>query len=1651
MKIIKNRKTLSAIAAVLFFTVLGTTFFLQVDTVLAQRRFSGLDTLIQQKTDDTETFRILEIVKDKDDAEIGFYIRGNEPFSVDENGEAVDFETTLSKIADQEKRKTYVNNLLEKRLKGKYGAQGDENFPISYSEYKDSYFVDDESGWKWVKFPQNEYVKLKGEYIPTVGGTQDGDYTQNSTYILAYDYATNTYNGNYRENLAGFDASSLEPAYIVDFGTTPGDYGYLGVYTQQFDAIGEVTTAEEFSELQSQNDGKYWIKQNDTYQEIDLTNYVYEQLSTDDADKEIFAKDIVLYKASYKYAGASSVGLTGELYYVQGYEYAYNGLEYMGTYGGIFRNGEPQYVECEDGELGTHKLSEYEYSYTPGIGNYNFVESESGAEVFVELEGFYCQGGFENNNWFRKNVLLSREEEIERDLLPISVRTLTVDELCEENTKIFDEIDLLVINGDEDLFSNSDRTALETIAQVLGRKISGNTESEDKLPCLIDSAIVKKSDSKTESKLVKVLREQYKQGEAGHNGLVQGSVYWYEGDLFNINFRKTFETSADKIGFEEVVKYIEVENEYLELRKEELLSEDLSQAIAVQYVLSTKYARNIAPKQELTVLEIQPCADYELNHEVVNRITGYDLEKDDIHIVQMTTAEFVGKIHDLNGVYDFIYFGMKTGLMNTDIDGNTLYNDASMNGLVYTHTGDAVISAERLTGLLDTDYVESDRANLPYSRDVYKIRTTLKDGKLVLNQETIKNFAINTPGTTEVKKDLVVGNQGVYRYSGNDITKENVELLMDYVNAGYPIILAKDFATENVVGGTGEVEINTAKVDSSSYLYEFLKSAFDKKNVFLYTEQLSTYSDFTFCMNLPKLQLTFYKEADREEDGELYVKDDSVTEHMSDKTGQFVKTEDGSNYLKYVISIKDEASVSTLDTKYTVSIFVDINSDGKYSREYEMMQNVQVTEEDGTAIAYDELVAGKKYIVTRRIPDAFRSVVPWKLEVSLSKSDSAEEMFGFNDQSLIRKSQMGYSKVFSDEKTKISIYQILSDPKNGKDSNTWNMAQDSELQALIKQQGEYDITFKTNYVSEYQALSDQNTTESYYDKIKQYDMLVIGFSDVYEGFTNAYAVEAILQFIESGKSVLFTHDTTSFVNYPGGTADNIAGDSGYIFIDNSAESIGGSRWGYLLNQIVRDKLGMDRYGITNSDSYMQTLKAEGTTENVENTAFSEEKAKEELSILLKMGQILELNKKVKEYNASLTYDGTVSELMTLAHKEPAYVANTGKTQTYPETHGYTYSALNNCESILDDTFKESKGERTKYLNLNDQSGVRNLGKTWADTFKEFFGITTDSGNSWWDDLLNSLFDIFGKFFDKLFGSIHNGSFDYMEITCVNRGQITEYPFAVDEKFEIASTHAQYYQLDMEADQDNDGESDIVVWYCISNGYNKTGSKDTPNPYSASPNDVRNNYYIYSIGNVFYTGAGHSKITNDNERKLFINTLVAAYNAAVNEPSVTILEEEDIYAAEKSSENLPVEYSLGSDSETSAYLGNNSISISYSVYDDNFVYASDVEKKLNVEYFIEDSSGETQINGVSVRKLEAGEFVTRRNGGTVAEDAIESGKAYTVTLSMSGKELYDNYLTNKESVSIYVRVGATVPHNGEDVTLYGYDKLALKKTNLFELD
>ena len=143
------------------------------------------------------------------------------------------------------------------------------------------------------------------------------------------------------------------------------------------------------------------------------------------------------------------------------------------------------------------------------------------------------------------------------------------------------------------------------------------------------------------------------------------------------------------------------------------------------------------------------------------------------------------------------------------------------------------------------------------------------------------------------------------------------------------------------------------------------------------------------------------------------------------------------------------------------------------------------------------------------------------------------------------------------------------------------------------------------------------------------------------------------------------------------------------------------------------------------------------------------------------------------------------------------------------------------------------------------------------------------------------------------------------VNIINQGQITNYPYKISDVIQVNKTHCQPCQLDMENDQ-------MVVWYTLTDKYSKKYQKETQKTsginvaesdlgtgvYSSRESDVRNGFYIYNVGNITYTGMGHTRQTYDNaltpdEMKLYVNTMISAYRAAAAKPYIEITNEDKV--------------------------------------------------------------------------------------------------------------------------------------------------------------
>ena len=189
----------------------------------------------------------------------------------------------------------------------------------------------------------------------------------------------------------------------------------------------------------------------------------------------------------------------------------------------------------------------------------------------------------------------------------------------------------------------------------------------------------------------------------------------------------------------------------------------------------------------------------------------------------------------------------------------------------------------RLMGLLDNDYV------------------TLSNGSKL----------IWSPNSNAFPKEYV-GKIGVMRGSGNDITKQQVSELKDFLSSGYPIIIGDKLLNSDASA------VNTNVVDSSSYMYEFLTDALENDRVNVMSKSVADKKEnLNFFFYLAKPEISFSENGMPPEPQRLNAS--TYTYNAEAKQGLLSQSEDG---LKYKFTIKNESEISTANATYNCELFL---------------------------------------------------------------------------------------------------------------------------------------------------------------------------------------------------------------------------------------------------------------------------------------------------------------------------------------------------------------------------------------------------------------------------------------------------------------------------------------------------------------------------------------------------------------------------------------------------------------------------------------------------------------------------------------------------------------------------------------------------------
>lgn len=313
-------------------------------------------------------------------------------------------------------------------------------------------------------------------------------------------------------------------------------------------------------------------------------------------------------------------------------------------------------------------------------------------------------------------------------------------------------------------------------------------------------------------------------------------------------------------------------------------------------------------------------------------------------------------------------------------------------------------------------------------------------------------------------------------YSGIDITDRRAEILLDFINSGQPAIFTETIFSS----GKSATKLYKNLYKESSKVKpvynKIVKVTQSISQKDLYTKIKDTY---TASGKRPQLSLKAQPKAYDGTQGSYEEK----------------------NALSFAFDLSNSGN-RTMD----VTLYVDLNGDGIFKDVGD--ESGKVTKQEIVAKFAEPVPAGEGYTLNWPLPGNYTGVLPWKIVVR-------DRITGAQDY------QTGYAAFKSSGKMVVNVLQLTPsgntlDLSTLKDNNNKNMLDTNE----------YKINVTTLSVREF------NNNPDRYELNGKYDMVVLGFADTYgtvsDDITSAKAIKKLKDFIASGQSVMFTHDTQTF-------------------------------------------------------------------------------------------------------------------------------------------------------------------------------------------------------------------------------------------------------------------------------------------------------------------------------------------------------------------------------------------------------------------------------------------------------------------------------------------------------------------------------------------
>lgn len=488
-------------------------------------------------------------------------------------------------------------------------------------------------------------------------------------------------------------------------------------------------------------------------------------------------------------------------------------------------------------------------------------------------------------------------------------------------------------------------------------------------------------------------------------------------------FATAFDANKANAGFADVLAAIKAENTMLS--DDDKMPETVSRAKAIQYIINFSVGI-IGEFDDLTILELQPTANRTSDLSTVVDSKG------NMKLCWKTEAMTTAKQ---------ILYSKKTFNATTDIKSVVEYNG----------------EWEDVNGVYDMIFIGLDGQRLNLSNDAER--------SAKYNNESLNGLVYHTGDES-----------GAGKYDANDITAQKMTDLLEYLEAGYPIVVESNFFVKgSAQKAKGEGDINTDYVGKDTVMYRFLASAVSDER---YKDYIFTVGDTTSSVvfmtqvRISRPRISLVSDGDAEASNIQMLMPDEVTGEYHGTITYSITDNRGEEYLGDTV----------------IHLYADYNYDGIFQPEEE------VTEYLNEGNTLDVAISGMG-----------PGILPWKLEVS----DAGNEFR--------RDSVQGYFEMHSTASAEMKVLQITENIEDNRiNLQTIYHSKEDALLAYYLRSAENVInaTLQFETITSAQLAERLGENEKY---LEQWDVVVLTMDGA---AINGTVNDAVTRYAEAGRSLL---------------------------------------------------------------------------------------------------------------------------------------------------------------------------------------------------------------------------------------------------------------------------------------------------------------------------------------------------------------------------------------------------------------------------------------------------------------------------------------------------------------------------------------------------